>query len=227
MRVLAVNGSPRKRWNTATLLDHVLSGAASVGAETEMIHLYDLSYRGCISCFACKLIGGESYGRCAIQDALTPILERVSSSDVLVLGSPLYLNTETGAMRSLMERLLFPYLTYTPGYESIFPRTIPTALVYTMNVSLEDLPRHPQHTMIAASEKTMKLIFGHCEVFLCTDTYQFDDYSKYVSSVWDADAKARRRSQVFPQDCERASELGVRLVARARFSEGGSEEPKL
>ena len=130
-------------------------------------------------------------------------------------------------MRSLMERLLFPYLAYTPGYGSIFPRTMPTALVYTMNVNLEELPHHPQSTMIAASEKTMRLIFGHCEVFLCTDTYQFDDYSKYVSSVWDAGAKARRHNEVFPQDCGRASELGVRLVARARSPEGVSEEPRL
>jgi len=59
MKVIAINGSPRKKWNTATLLEKALAGAASQGAETELMHLYDLNYKGCISCFACKTIGGK------------------------------------------------------------------------------------------------------------------------------------------------------------------------
>ena len=39
MKVIAINGSPRKKWNTATLLDKSLEGAASEGAEAELIHL--------------------------------------------------------------------------------------------------------------------------------------------------------------------------------------------
>ena len=71
MKVLAVNGSPRKNWNTATLLRKALEGAASQGAETEFIHLYDLNFKGCQSCFACKTIGGKSYGKCARKDDIT------------------------------------------------------------------------------------------------------------------------------------------------------------
>jgi len=71
MKVMAFNGSPRKTWNTATLLNKALEGAASQGAETELIHLYDLHYSGCKSCFACKLKEGASYGKCATKDALT------------------------------------------------------------------------------------------------------------------------------------------------------------
>lgn len=74
MKVLAINGSPRKTWNTATLLKKALEGAASQGAVTELVHLYDLTYKGCTSCFACKMIGGPSNGRCAMQDELRPIL---------------------------------------------------------------------------------------------------------------------------------------------------------
>ena len=44
MKIMAFNGSPRKQWNTATLLGKALEGAASQGAETELIHLYDLDY---------------------------------------------------------------------------------------------------------------------------------------------------------------------------------------
>jgi multimeric flavodoxin WrbA len=39
MKILAINGSPRKTWNTVTLLQNALDGAASGGAETELVHL--------------------------------------------------------------------------------------------------------------------------------------------------------------------------------------------
>ena len=75
MKVMAINGSPRKQGNTATLLNKALEVAKSHGAETEMVHLYDLDYKGCRSCYACKLKGGKSYGKCAIRDSLTPVLD--------------------------------------------------------------------------------------------------------------------------------------------------------
>ena len=81
MKVTAINGSPRKSWNTATLLKKALKGAASQGAETELIHLYDLTFTGCTSCFACKTKGGKSYGRCAVKDGLAPVLKKVGAAD--------------------------------------------------------------------------------------------------------------------------------------------------
>jgi multimeric flavodoxin WrbA len=113
MKVLAINGSPRKKWNTATLLEHALAGAQSKGAETELVHLYDLDFKGCTSCFACKLKGGKSYGKCAVRDGLAPVLEKIVDVDALILGSPIYFGNVTGMMRCFMERLLFPYLTYS------------------------------------------------------------------------------------------------------------------
>lgn len=213
MKVIAINGSPRKKWSTATLLQHTLEGAASKGAQTELVHLYDLDFKGCISCFACKKIGGKSYGRCAVQDGLTPLLERIIEADALVLGSPFYLHAETGEMRSCLERLVFPYLTYTPGYVSIAPKQLPTALVYTMNIKEEDLDTYHQGTSVASSQGFLARTFGSCDVLLCCDTLQFDDYSKYLSTCWDPEAKAKRHREVFPQDCQRAFDMGARLVA--------------
>jgi len=215
MNAIAVNGSPRKGWNTATLLKKALAGAKAGGAKTEIVHLYDLAYKGCISCFACKKIGGKSYGCCAVKDELTPVLERAAQADVLILGSPIYFHTETGEMRSFMERFLFPYLTYTPGYACIFPRKIQAGLVYTMNVPEENMPAFHQDKAVASTRGIMTRVFGNCEVLLCTDTYQFSDYSKYMSTAFDPDAKARRRKEVFPQDCARAYDMGAKLAAEA------------
>jgi multimeric flavodoxin WrbA len=216
MQAIGINGSPRKSWNTATLIKKALAGARSQGAKTELIHLYDLAYKGCISCFACKKIGGKSYGRCVVKDELTPVLKRAAEAQVLILGSPLYFHTESGEMRSFMERLLFPYVTYTPERTCIFPGKAQTGLIYTMNVTEENMPAYHQDVSVAASRGVMARVFGNCEVLLSTDTLQFRDYSKYVSTLFDPVAKAKRREEVFPKDCERAFELGAKLVMAAR-----------
>lgn len=123
MKIIAFNGSPRKKWNTALLLEKALEGAASKGASTELVHLYDLAYKGCTSCFACKLLGGASQGRCAMQDELSPYLAQIEQeADAIVLGSPIYFGSISGEMRSFMERLLFAPLIYSKPPRSVFPR---------------------------------------------------------------------------------------------------------
>jgi len=99
VKVIAINGSSRKKWNTATLLEKALEGAASQGAETELVHLYDLDFKGCTSCFACKLKGGKSYGKCAMNGGLTPVLEKLADVNALLLGSPIYFGTVTRGLR--------------------------------------------------------------------------------------------------------------------------------
>jgi multimeric flavodoxin WrbA len=105
MNVVAILGSPRKNGNSAALLDAALKGAAESGAVCERIDLFDLQYKGCVSCFGCKRLGGASYGRCAQKDALTPVLEKILAADVLLLATPLYFGEVPGAVRNLLQRL--------------------------------------------------------------------------------------------------------------------------
>jgi multimeric flavodoxin WrbA len=212
MKVLAINGSPRKKWNTATLLQNALDGAASQGAETELVHLYDITYTGCTSCFACKAKGGKNYGKCAVQDGLAPVLEKIPDVHALILGSPIYFGTVTGMMRSFMERLLFPYLTYTNPPGSLFEKKIRTAFIYTMNVSEQQMQdyHYPVHT--GSNEQVLNRTFGHTESLFSFETLQFEDYSKVVFSYCDPEKRKERRISVFPEDCRRASDLGARLV---------------
>jgi multimeric flavodoxin WrbA len=212
MRVIAFNGSPRKQWNTATLLGKALEGAASKGAETELVHLYDLDYKGCISCFACKTIGGKSYGRCAVQDDLAPVFSRIEQADALILGSPIYFGDVSGEIKSFMERLLFQYTTYTDPPGSLFPRKIRTGFIYTMNVSEEIMQEWGYAQNINRYEMTLRRIYGESEYMCSFDTYQFDDYSKVLATRFDPVKKKERHERVFPVDCQNAFEMGVRLA---------------
>src|SRR5665647_2291675 len=139
VKVLAINGSPRPKCNTATLLNNALEGAASQGAETELVHLYKLNFKGCISCFSCKLKNGESYGRCAVNDELTPVLKKAEEADAIIFGSPIYLGTTTGEMKSFMERLIFPYLVYDANHSTLFKKKIKTGLICTMGAQEDQM----------------------------------------------------------------------------------------
>jgi len=214
MKVIAINGSPRKSWNTATLLKKALEGAASKGAETELIHLYDLEYKGCISCFECKRIGGESYGKCAEKDDLTEVLEKVEMADAVVLGSPIYFGEVTGEMRSFLERLLFQYLVYDKEGTILTPRKMPAAFIFTMNAPEFEIKKMGIEDKLKRYGKLLERFFGPTKILIVTETYQFDDYSKYVSSRFDVGARAKRREEVFPMDCRKAFDLGAELAAK-------------
>ncbi|MGB9978917.1 flavodoxin family protein [Methanobacterium sp.] len=212
MNLIAINGSPRKKWNTAMLLENALEGAESQGAETELINLYDLNFKGCKSCFSCKTKGSKSYGKCAMKDDLTPILKGIEEADAVILGSPIYFGTVTGEMRSFMERLLFPYFTYTMPPQSLFPRKIKSGFIYTMNITKEQIGEYGYNYIFGTNKQYFELLFGHSESLLSYDTYQFKDYSKVAAERFDSEHKAKRRKEVFPEDCQKAFEMGVRFA---------------
>ena len=111
--IYILNGSPRKNWNTAKMCESFKKGTQDTGINAEIINLYDLNYKGCYSCFACKVKNGKSYGKCGYPDELKEILEKVSNSEGLVFASPVYFGELTAQMRAFMERLLFPYMFMT------------------------------------------------------------------------------------------------------------------
>jgi len=214
MTVMAFNGSPRKKWNTATLLEKAFEGTASQEAETELIHLYDLNFKGLISCFACTTKGGKSYGKCAVEDYLAPVFRKIEKADAIILGSPICFGTVSGEMRSCMERLLFPYLTYTDPPQSLFPRRIKTGFIYTINTPGERMNERGYLQLFGLHEMLLGMIFGASEHICSYDTYQFNDYSKVVSGRFDPDKKAKRRNEIFPIDCDKAFGMGARLAGR-------------
>ena len=212
VKVLAINGSPRKTKNTGQLLGRITDGAASTGAEVELVHLRDYSYTGCISCFACKLPGGPSYGRCAVRDGLTSVLDKAHAADVVVLGAPVYFGSESGFMRDFMERFWFQYYLYSTMKPPLSPKKKATALVYTMNIPEDTMVQYGPAAVVERAKGFMTALFGQCDVLLSCDTLQFDDYSKYETDLFDDAAKRKRHDEVFPQELEKAFALGKHLA---------------
>lgn len=155
---------------------------------------------------------GKSYGKCVLSDDLAPVLEKIAAADALVIGSPIYFGTVTGETRSFLERLLFPYLTYTVPYGTLFPRHIKTGFIYTMNVPEERSKEFGYEQVFRTNERYVQLLLGAAESLCAYDTCQVDDYSKVVIESFDPVHKARRRAEALPLECRRAFELGQRLA---------------
>jgi len=213
MKVIAINGSPRKNWNTAQLLESALEGAKSVGAETQRVDLYSLNYRGCVSCFGCKRKGAIPC-HCYLKDDLSPVLDEVLQADVLLLGSPIYFSDVTGAMRSFLERLNFITMTYDDYTIPVFPGHIDTAFFFTMNVGPDHWAMY--EPVMKFTTSPLKKLGGSVEYYAATDTLQFDDYSKYHAAAFNEAAKRARHETQFPKDRAAAFEIGARLAGKTK-----------
>lgn len=213
MKTIAINGSPRKSWNTSTVLQKALDGAQSKGSETKLVHLYDLNYKGCTSCFACKRKDSKFIGHCAMRDDLTGVLEEVISSDVLLIGSPIYVGDVTGAVRSFLERLLFMNLSYRKTDPSNFHGKINVGLLYTMGMPEREAEASGYQYNFNFHRNLFSLLSSNVQSLIVPDTYQFDDYMKYEASRFDERHKAKVREEQFPEYCKEAFDLGAELVS--------------
>lgn len=216
-KIYAINGSPRRNRNTASLLDKVLEGAKSAATDVtaERIDLYSLKYTGCLSCFACKRKDGASYGRCAVKDDLYEVLKKLREADAVVFGSPIYYRTITGQLHAFYERFFFPYMQYKAGYPNLVQRKIPTACIYTMNVMEDEMLRDGYRKNMELFELFLENYFQKPLILYAFNTYQFDDYDKYVCEVFSKEEKAAYREKHFPEDCRKAFVMGVQLIQNA------------
>ena len=133
-KILAVNASPRKNWNTAIALEKALEGAAEAGADTKLVHLHGMRFTGCVSCFSCKRIE-KNADICVVKDDLRPLLEEALAADALIVGSPIYFSNLSAYAVAFLERLLFANATYSANPPSKFAGSVTSALICTMNVT--------------------------------------------------------------------------------------------
>lgn len=102
MKVLAINGSPRKNGNTALLIDAVLAELKKEGIETDHVHLGGKKIHGCTACMKCF---GNQDKHCAIDnDILNEIVDKMIEADGIVIGSPTYFANVSAEIKALIDR---------------------------------------------------------------------------------------------------------------------------
>ena len=105
MKVLLINGSPRKKGNTFTALSEAAKTLEQQGIETEIVQIGVKPVRGCIACGQCKL---KNLGRCVFDDDVcNRISDKLDDADALIVGSPVYYGQPNGSVLSLIQRMFF------------------------------------------------------------------------------------------------------------------------
>ena len=102
MKVLLINGSPRKDGNTAIALNEMIKVFQSQGIETELLHIGGKDIRGCIACGKCRQLG-----HCVFDDIVVQASQKLAEADGLVVGSPVYYAAANGTVVSFMDRLFY------------------------------------------------------------------------------------------------------------------------
>ena len=207
-KIMIIDGGPRKTLNTASMLQKFAEGATSVSSDIEVktVRLYGLDYKGCMSCMACK-IKGKASNVCKFKDALTPVLEEIAQADGLVLGSPIYFGDVTGQMRTFLERLAFPWLSYN-DYSLTAPKRMPVLLMETMN----GLPDRNNSLGYGSMEYCIANALGQPEHVNAYNTYQVKNYSNFELASFSEEAKRQYRDEHWEKDLQKAFDAGRRMA---------------
>ena len=97
--ILAISGSPRRKGNSASLLDRAVQGALDGGAKIEKIVLRDLKMSPCLEIYGCK-----ETGRCVIKDDFQKVYDQLLACRGLILASPIFFYTVSAHVKILMDR---------------------------------------------------------------------------------------------------------------------------
>lgn len=97
MKIVGVNGSPRKNGNTQALLK--LAMKSSKINNMKLLHLVDYKIQPCDGCGSCW-----KTKKCHIDDDLEIVLDELVSSNAIILGSPAYYGTVTAQMKAFIDR---------------------------------------------------------------------------------------------------------------------------
>ena len=209
-KIIIIDGGPSKNFNTASMLQKFADGASSVSSEIEVktVHLYALDYKGCMSCMACKMKGKAS-NVCKFKDALTPMLEEIAEADGLVLGSPIYFGDVTGQMRTFLERLAFPWLSYN-DYSMTAPKRMPVVLIETMNGT----PERNNSQGYGSMEYCITAALGEPKHLVAYNTYQVKNYDRFELAGFSEEAKRQWRDEHWEQDLQKAYDAGRQMAEK-------------
>ena len=102
MHILMLNGSPRKDGNTSVALREMEKVFLEAGFTVETVQVGQMAVRGCLCCGYCF-----KNGKCAMDDVVNELAEKLKAADGLVIGSPVYYAAPNGTLVALLDRLFY------------------------------------------------------------------------------------------------------------------------
>jgi multimeric flavodoxin WrbA len=103
MKVIAFNGSPRKKGNTALLINRVFDELKKAGIETELVQLGAQNIKGCLGCLKC-FDAADNTCVSRKDDILNDCFQKMLASDGIIIGSPTYFANVSSEVKALIDR---------------------------------------------------------------------------------------------------------------------------
>lgn len=114
VRVLGINGSPRRQGNTYKLLTVALRAAELEGAKVKALHIYDYDIKPCTGCLSDDIKSCKY--PCVIEDDMKKLYEEVLKADGIIISSPVYWFSVPGQLKNFIDRLtVFENMIYIDG----------------------------------------------------------------------------------------------------------------
>ena len=220
MKIVAINGSPRKDFNSAKMLKSWVEGYKSVypDVEVEYVNLYSLKFTGCTSCFSCKRINGKFYGQCPIKDDLLPLIPKIYEADAVAIASPIYLGDMNAYTKCMLERVLFSRTTYRKHHDSLATKPVPVTMIYTMNCPKELAGKIGYLNRFKETEAYISNTFlTPCKRVCAYNTYQFLNYDNYEMEIFTEKEKREYRDSNFENDLKAAYDSAVQTANQKEF----------
>lgn len=105
MKILVLNGSPRKNGNTSALVAAFKEGAESKQHVVEVVGVGNMKINGCLACEFCH---GKGEGKCIQQDDMQSLYPKLAEADLVVFASPVHYWSFSGQLQSAITRFYAP-----------------------------------------------------------------------------------------------------------------------
>jgi putative NADPH-quinone reductase len=112
MKILIINGSPRKKGLISQMLGIMQAEAEQRGGQVQLVYTNDLTIKPCIGCMACR-----SKGKCVLgEDDSQRVLKMMQEADAIIMGAPCYWGNIPGQMKLLFDRIVYGMMRDTPRF---------------------------------------------------------------------------------------------------------------
>ena len=199
MKAIVINAGPKRKDINAQLAQSAAEGAKSAGADVEYIDLYKLNLSGCRVCLICK--NDEEICKCYWRDELSSVIEKILSSDCLLIAAPIFFSQPTSHFMALLERLIYCIVSYKSGNK--FKGKVNVGLFYTINYSMDYFEKSVR-PHIKQSEDLIKMLNGEVVIEI------FSNISKNISSN-SSDEELKAKQKQFNNDLNTVFEIGSKL----------------
>ena len=102
MKVLVLQGSPRRGGNTDVVVNEMASGLREAGTKVSKIYLARLAFSGCTECFACQKRADRP--NCSLNDDMQMVYKRMLAADTLIFATPVFCWGPTAQLKAVLDR---------------------------------------------------------------------------------------------------------------------------